>query len=32
MAAIQGDITSVTSDEISGWAWDSGSAIPLRWK
>ena len=25
MAAIQGDITSVTSDEISGWAWDSGS-------
>ena len=25
MAAIQGDITSVTSDEITGWAWETGS-------
>ena len=33
MAAIQGDITSVTSDEITGWAWETGSydtTIPVE--
>lgn len=33
MAAIQGDITSVTADEITGWAWNSDSfdtTIPVE--